>query len=173
MLKKFFTTIVAVVITVTMYSQETGINWKTMQEALNMNKSDGKIIFVNIYTSWCGWCRKMDQTTYRDKNIITMLNENFISVNFNAEGIDSIKYNNKLYVNKSPGRVRSTHEFTYIMLGQNIGYPSYAFLDSNNNIIGILMGYQDASRLLKVLRYFQTKAYQIQTYDDWSKTQTE
>jgi thioredoxin-related protein len=170
MFKKILTPFLILITTGLLWSQQSAsIEWVSMQDALDMKKKSKKIIFVDVYTSWCGWCKRMDQTTFQDKNVVEMLNKHFIPVKFNAEGSDVIKLNGKEYKNPIPGRTRSTHEFTYELLGQRFGYPSFSFLDEDNNVIGMLQGYQQAGQLIDVLTYFQTKAYLTQNYDDWAR----
>ena len=32
------------------------IKWYSFSEAVELNKKKPKKIFIDIYTSWCGWC---------------------------------------------------------------------------------------------------------------------
>jgi thioredoxin-related protein len=122
-------------------SQEANvIKWQTMPKALEQNTNSKKLIFVDVYTDWCGWCKRMDQTTFADENIIKILNKDFIAVKFNAEGSEVINYKSQNYTNPYPGRTRSTHTFTNVLLGHRFGFPSFALLHENNNVIGVLQG---------------------------------
>jgi thioredoxin-related protein len=70
-------------------SQSTGkavaIKWMSWQEAVEANKKEQKKIFIDCYTDWCGWCKKMDRDTYANPDIIKKLNKDFIVVKFNPE----------------------------------------------------------------------------------------
>jgi thioredoxin-related protein len=169
----FFSVVILFFSTTLMSQEENSVRWTDMQSAINNSQTNGKIIFVDVYTTWCGWCIRMDQTTFKDEAVVKMLNERFVSVKFNAEGSDTIVHNDKTYSNPNPGRSRSTHGFTYALLGQRFGYPSFAFMDAQGKVIGVLPGYQNPSQLLSVLTYFYTEAYLKSSYDEWSKAQND
>ena len=35
------------------------INWMTWEEAVEANEKRAKKIFIDFYTNWCGWCKKI------------------------------------------------------------------------------------------------------------------
>ncbi len=45
------------------------IRWISFEEAMKLNKKKPKMVFVDIYTDWCGWCKKMDAETFADPAI--------------------------------------------------------------------------------------------------------
>ena len=47
------------------------IEWLTWDEAITRMATEPKKIFVDVYTDWCGWCKRMDATTFSDKEIAT------------------------------------------------------------------------------------------------------
>jgi len=56
--------------------------WKdVMAEA----KKSGKFIFVDAYTSWCGPCKLLKSTTFKDKKAAAFFNENFINYTTDME----------------------------------------------------------------------------------------
>ena len=84
------------------------------EEAQAKNKSEPKKIIVDVYTQWCGWCKKMDKTTWEEPGISTYVNKNFYAVKFDAETKSDINFNNKFEKNKdleyksyNPGRYYS------------------------------------------------------------------
>ena len=46
-------------------------------------KKENSIIF--FYADWCGYCHKMDQTTFSDADVASILNQSFNNVRINAE----------------------------------------------------------------------------------------
>ena len=65
--------------------QDAELTWYSFEEGYAKSVQEGKILLVDAYTDWCGWCKVMDRKTYADPAIIAKLNESFICVKFNPE----------------------------------------------------------------------------------------
>ncbi|HEY7546319.1 MAG TPA: thioredoxin fold domain-containing protein [Blastocatellia bacterium] len=47
------------------------INWEhDLDRAIQTAKAENKVIVVDVYTDWCGWCKRMDQVIYSDPKIV-------------------------------------------------------------------------------------------------------
>ncbi|MBA4851122.1 thioredoxin family protein [Emticicia sp. BO119] len=57
---------------------------KSMQQILAEAKAKKQIIFVDVYTTWCGPCKWMDENTFIDKRVSEKFNKQFI--NFKVDG---------------------------------------------------------------------------------------
>lgn len=146
------------------------INWMTFQEAVELNRTAPKKIFIDTYTDWCGWCKKMDQTTFQDSLVVAYMNENYYAVKLNAEMSDTIVFGGYTYVNEGGmnGR-RGTHQLAAALLQGKMSYPSYVFMNEKNQLITVAPGYMDASQFLPVLKYIGTDAYLKQSFKDYIK----
>jgi thioredoxin-related protein len=65
-------------------------------ENLQSAKAEGKYLFVDAYTDWCGWCKVMDKETFSDSVVGQFMDTRFVSTKINMEegfGIDlAMKY---------------------------------------------------------------------------------
>lgn len=147
-------------------AQENGIKWISLTDALNKNKVIPKKIFIDFYTGWCGWCKRMDITTFSDKEVVGYMNEKFYPVKLDAETRDTIFYLNKPYYYKPEYKA---NEIAAYMLNGQMGYPTSVYLDENNNLIGPVQGYLTKEQLLPVLKYFAENTYKTIKWEDFVK----
>lgn len=48
-------------------------------------KKQNKKVLLFVYTSYCGWCSKMKETTLKDPAIVNFINKNYIFVSLNQD----------------------------------------------------------------------------------------
>ena len=61
------------------------INWRSYEEGMVLSKIEKKKVFLHFYADWCGFCRKMANTTFKDSTLITYLNENYMPIMVNTD----------------------------------------------------------------------------------------
>jgi thioredoxin-related protein len=129
----------------------------SFNDALKKAKDEDKKLIVDVYTDWCGWCKKMDADAYQNKGIKKIIKKNFVFVKLNAEGSGSIKYNGKEYT-----------ETDLALLFQVSGYPTTVFLEPDGKVIEYkydnqkmnnLPGYFKTSDFKKILEYIANEDY--------------
>jgi len=141
------------------------INWITLEEAAARTKKEPRKIIVDVYTDWCGWCKKMDQSTYSNAAIADMVNKNFYAVKFDAESKEPITINGKTFKYNAQYRA---HEAAIALLNGQMSYPSTVYLDEKFAIIAPVPGYLDVSALKDLLTYFGDNHYRKKTYQEYS-----
>lgn len=144
------------------HSQE--IHWMSWEEADAANAKQPKKIFVDVYTSWCGWCKKMDATTFKEADVIKMINDNFYPVKLNAEQKEVIKWRGVEF-NWIPGGRDGVHKLAYELLDGQMSYPTYVILDQEFARILASPGYMDSAMLMKELRFAADEQYKTTTWD--------
>ena len=107
------------------------------QQIDDLQKNEKRSTVVFIHTDWCKYCKLMQQTTFKNKNIIKLLNEQFYFIDFNAEEKLSITFNAKTFKYKPTGSNTGIHELAEQLatVDSKISYPTLCFLNPNNEII--------------------------------------
>jgi len=151
----FFTTMLCGQNADTTRVSKPAIKWYKFEEALVLNNQyPKKKIFIDVYTEWCGWCKKMDASTFKDSAIVAYMNEKFYPVKFDAERKDTITVNGNKYVNSNPNEKRGVHQIAANLLQGKMSYPSYVFLGEMGNEITVINGFKPAQEFEPVLHYY-------------------
>ncbi len=110
---------------------ETGINFQTgsWNEALELATKEDKLIFLDIYASWCGSCKLLKSKTFPDARVGQLFNSSFINYAVDGEkgiGVDLAKKYNIT------------------------AYPTLLFIDGNGNLVAKTMGFHTPKQLIDV-----------------------
>jgi len=151
----------------TTFSEEK-INWMSWEEAIEKNKDNPKKVFIDVYTEWCGWCKKMDSSTFADPAIVKYMNDNFYAVKFDAEQKEAIEWEGNTYAFEKSGR-RGAHQLAKAMLNDRMGYPSFVLLDEEFARIRITPGFKKVDQLMQELTFAKEEKYKEISFDDYSK----
>lgn len=137
------------------------VQWLTFEQAEKMAKSTKtpKKIIVDLYTDNCGWCKKMDLSTFQNEYISHFMNENFYPVRFNAEHKKDVQFNNTVFKLDKTGY----HELAIALSMGDLGFPTLVFLDEANQIIQPIQGYQTVDELERIMYYFSNDLYRMDT----------
>ena len=122
------------------------IRWYPHDEGMALGKAEAKKVFINFYATWCQYCRKMDKKTFTAPEIVSFLNENFISIKVDVEQERQVA---SLY-NISP-------------------LPDTWFISETGEGIGNKPGYMSAEDLLPVLQFIHTGSYLKMSYAEFLK----
>jgi len=171
-MKKFSVISAFLCLSVMLFSQnpeqkESPVKWMSFEEALNKQKETPKTILIDMYTDWCGWCKKMDAATFSNQDLANYINTNFYPVKFNAERKDTIEYNGKTYVNKNIGN-RSSHELAQFLMNGRMSYPTIVYIDYENNVNPV-PGFMDVKTIEPLLIYFTERINKNCNYADFKQ----
>ena len=145
------------------------INWLSFQQMEALQKKEKKPVIIDVYTDWCGWCKRLDVTTYADPNIISYVNRNFYAIKFNAETHDSISFQGKKYINRGAIGTRSKHELANVLMGENQSYPTTIYLNNETQPTIVVPGYLDANGILPFLVFHAEQLNTTANINDFDK----
>lgn len=103
-----------------------------LDKAKKQAAKEGKLIFVDCYTDWCGPCKRMAGTTFMDPEVASFFNENFINLKVEMEKDEVGPEMAKLY--------------------KVAAYPTLLIIDSEGNLKKQTIGFQDKGRLMSFVR---------------------
>ncbi|HKL09144.1 MAG TPA: DUF255 domain-containing protein [Bacteroidales bacterium] len=148
------------------FAQKTEVKWYTFEEAIELNKQEQRKIFIDVYTDWCGWCKKMDANTFSHPTIAKLLNEQYYAVKFDAESRDTIVFGGQPFINEGNSS-RSPHQLAIALLQGKMSYPSVAYMNENNQLLTAVPGYQPPERLEPVLNFFADDAHKTKSFEEY------
>ena len=143
------------------------IHWITSIDELQSKMAQNpKKVYFDIYTGWCGWCKKMDATTFQNPALIKYMNANFYAVKLDAERQDVIHFQGKEY--KFDPQFKANTFAVEIMKG-SMSYPTAVIMMENFQNPVVQAGYLDVNQLETILTYFGDNAYRHQNGQDYQK----
>lgn len=127
------------------------IQWYTLEEAVEANKTQKKKFAIDVYTSWCHWCKVMDKETFTDREVINYLNEHFYAIKFDGEYKENLTFRGKEYKFVNVGR-RGINSLAYFWLNGRAAYPTIVYLDESMDKIKAVPGFKKPQQLLTELK---------------------
>lgn len=134
-------------------TKKDSIHWMSIEEAVVANEQEPRMFFVDVYTDWCGWCKKMDASTFQDSLVIDYLNTHYYAVKFDAEQREDVVVNDSTYKFQANLGRRGVHEFAVALLNGRLSYPSYVYLTVDVERFTVSPGYKGPERLLPELEF--------------------
>ncbi|MBS1651994.1 MAG: thioredoxin domain-containing protein [Bacteroidetes bacterium] len=115
--------------------------WKHFNESVfEQAKKENKPVLLHLRANWCHWCHVMEEKTYRNKNIISVLNKNYITC---SEDHDERQDLNSLY--------------------KDYGWPATIIFDANGNEIFKEAGYIPADEFYATLVKIKKNSKKIES----------
>ena len=147
-------------------SRKEKIKWLSLGELQTAYAKNPKPIIIDVYTSWCGWCKVMDKNTYSNDKVADYINEHYYAVKFNAESTESVVLGKKKY-DYNPAY--NANGLAVYLLSGRMGYPTTVLMASLDAQPAPLSGYLKPSELEPPVKYFGEGAYKKQGFPDFMK----
>jgi thioredoxin 1 len=101
---------------------------KTMDEMKAEAKLQKKILFVDVYTTWCGPCKWMDENTFKDSRVAEKFNKTFLNYKVDGESFEGVNVG---------------------ILYRVDAFPTYLFISPDGTVINRIEGIMSAEALIK------------------------
>ena len=122
------------------------IHWvRQFDAAVKRAQTVKKPLLVDFWAEWCGWCHRLDQTTYVDPVVVKM-SEDFVPVKVNTEG--------------TPREVAVARRYEVSSL------PTIAFLSPRGRLILRLSGFQGPGQFPRAIEVAKDRAVKIIDWED-------
>jgi thioredoxin-related protein len=132
--------------------------WSTFDKGILGAKAKEKKVMIDVFTDWCGWCKKLDKEVYADAGVASYLNEEFVSIKLDAESNAKVTFQGK--------------QMTEMELARSFGvtgYPSIIFLEPDGTNITLIPGFVPAEKFLPILRYIGDNHYKTTSWEEYEK----
>ena len=130
------------------------VNWLSWDDAMSKAQVEQRKIIIDIYTEWCTWCKKMEQTTFRDSVVVKYINDNYYAIKFDAQSKDPIVYQGKTYKFENGIWKGGYHQFAAAISNGQVKLPTVVFLDENASLLQALPGFRNALEMELMTAYF-------------------
>lgn len=160
--------LVGVLCTTLVLAQEK-IQWMSIEDAyeLTLTEENPKKIFIDVYTDWCGWCKRMDKATFQNEEVATYMNEHYYNVKFDAEQKESVEILGNTFKFVPQGN-RGYHELAAALLNGKMSYPTVVFLNRKFEMLSPVPGYQESLAFMNIAKYFGDNIYLETSWQDYS-----
>lgn len=98
-------------------------------EALSKAKQENKNVFVDVYTSWCGPCKKMAASVFTNPKVADYMNSNFVCIKIDAE---------------------KQKEHEAIKNNPPSAYPSFYYYNNEGCLMSIQSGFHEADEFISI-----------------------
>ena len=118
------------------------IVWMGYTEGMKTARETGKPVMVDFFTTWCKYCKMLDEKTYTDPGVIAALSRDYVAIKVNAEGSEQVEEGGKTMTERE---LAQQYQVT--------GFPTLWFMDKSGKPVGQAPGYQTPEELMPRLAY--------------------
>lgn len=154
-------------------------------EVLALAELEGKLVFLDAYTDWCGPCKKMDKEVFSQKEVGDFYNTNFLSVKINMEKGEGLSLAEKYFIFAYPSLLfvnydgTVAHRYAGSLDEKGILSLGGLALDEGGNLEALSLQYKEGERSADFLLKYLQASFQggsgnhVKILEDYLATQTD
>lgn len=138
-------------------AQPDGPDWQGFDAAMADAQQSDKLVLVDVYAPWCGYCRKMQKETYTDAAVKAHMDEYFEFARLDGTNTDSlVTYQNQTL---KPATLAQYFGAT--------GYPTTVFLRPSGDVLFQQPGFIGADQFALMIEYVGSRAFEDQSFEEF------
>ncbi|HEV2354482.1 MAG TPA: DUF255 domain-containing protein [Puia sp.] len=142
------------------------IQWMNVEQAEQKLRQEQRPVLIDLYTTWCGWCREMDRKTYSNRKVAAYLQDKFYTVKVDAETRAVINWQGKTYAFNPQYK---SNEFALYLTHGRLEFPTTVIIPPGDAPQAI-PGYMEPKELELLVKYFGDGAYRTVGFDEYEKS---
>jgi uncharacterized protein YyaL (SSP411 family) len=146
-------------------SRGAAVSWLSLDEVAKRLESDKKPVLIDLYTSWCGWCKVMDKKTYSNKAVAAYLNDKFYTVRVDAESRATIQWQGRSYGYNSQYRC---NDFALYLAHGQLEFPTTVIIPPGEAPQAI-PGYIEPKDFEPLVKFFGEGAWRTRDFGEYHK----
>lgn len=137
-------------------AQDSEVNWVGFEQLEDSLRVNPKPVFLDFYTDWCVYCKKMDRRVFSDPEVIKLLNQHYYAVRFDAESRDTVVFGGRTFVNEQAPRKGGFHQLALYLAARHGEFspPALLFFSADLYLRQRVFSYQSPQELKELLKVF-------------------
>ncbi len=143
------------------------VHWLTFEEAQAKMDKEPKKVWIDIYTSWCGWCKVMDKKTFSNPRVAKYMNDHFYAIRFDAEQRGQVTFQGKQYGFMADYKA---NQLAVDLMQAQMSFPTSVYMEPGfNRVMPPIPNYLDVPTIEMILKYLAEDKYKNTPFDQWQR----
>lgn len=170
-MRSYKTTLIALVLLITVgfshIKAQESLQWYTIEQIEQAAQKPHKKVLIEVFTNWSDGFKQLERNALNRQQIISYLNDKFLTVKFDAETRSDVVFRNKTYHFVSQSGVGFNELASELLQGQMV-YPTLVFLDENMNLIQTIQ-YRSPEQFEMIITYFGDDNHKKMPWNKYEK----
>lgn len=138
--KRVFLIVIGIIVGQFCFGQIAQVRFEQLD---SLQKLEKRPVVVFLHTSWCKYCGIMKNITFKNDEVVNMVNKNFYFISLDVEEKQDIRFRGYTFKYKPAGANTGVNELAEQLgtINGNVSYPSTCFLNADYEIIFQKEGY--------------------------------